>query len=585
MSVMLPGSRKSPSRWRAPTSLIVVVFGTALASLVPGSASGGSGAAVGAVAPPAAVAFAAPDPDVGDVDSGLAMIDTPTGTRRWLLGADAHDADWLPDGRGVVYATPTGIWQARADGTGRRRVIADGAALLGNLDVSPNGVELVYEREFEIWTAALDGTSRRMVVDGEEPAWAPDGTRIAYVRGEGDIVVADIDGRNAKRIASSATSPSWSPDGRRIAFSWDGVAAGQQGIFTMRPDGTDKRRISPGFVYADVAWSPDGRQFAVADLDGDVFLVPATGGKARRMTRTDVAETDPAWHPDGRALTITSGVGSEILRAVPGNASVRLTREPGPSVAPAWAPDGARIAYLGPGGELYVVAATGGAPRKLTTGLRAFVFAFATVRWSPDGSRIITVGARGLRSVGATDGRTQVLGDADIAAADWSPDGERIAATSLEGVVSIIPSDGRRGRAITKGFDSHHVDWAFVDWSPDGTRIALTLEGRRRPVLRILDPAGRVIRTVTGANPSWSADGSALAFERYNAGSSRIWLVNRDGRRARLVAHGAFPRWTPEGRVSFVRADGVWTAHPTTRRPVRVVRAAGVESIDWRPAR
>ena len=556
--------------------LLVAAYGTGLLAAV---AFGGTGSGAAATS---AIVFRAPDPDVGTADTGVATIDPATGRHRWLLGADARDAEWLRDGTGLVFAAPRGIWFVRADGSARRRVVGGPLNELSSPSVSPDGSTLAYVQGFDIWTVRLDGTGRRrLIADGAEPAWSPDGTRIAFVRGEETVVVAGADGRNGRRIASGAQSPSWSPDGERIAFSWDGLTAAQQGVFTMRPDGTDKRRLVARFVYSQLAWSPDGGQIALSDLDGDLYVVSVERGSAKRLTATDVREELPSWRPDGAELAFTSEVDTELFRTGPRERVVRLTDDLGSVAAPSWSPDGTRISFVGTDGDLYVRRG-GGDTRRLTTGLRALVSVITPVKWSPDGSRILVEANGRLLSVRVADGRARTLATSSYTG-DWSPDGMRVASSDGEGGVSLVASAGGRPRRITHGFESHHVDWVFVSWSPDGSRIVLTLEGRRLPTLRILDVSGRVIRTTIGGNPSWSADGHALAFERH-ANSSRptqVWVTDRNGVRPRFLARGEYPRWAPDGRVALIRRDGIWLAG-SSGKLTRVVRMAGISSFDWR---
>ena len=55
-----------------------------------------------------------------------------------------------------------------------------------------------------------------------DPAWAPDGKRVAYVH-EGDIHVVAVEGSHTVRLTSThgihESCPAWSPDGDRIAFT------------------------------------------------------------------------------------------------------------------------------------------------------------------------------------------------------------------------------------------------------------------------------------------------------------------------------------------------------------------------------
>jgi hypothetical protein len=70
------------------------------------------------------------------------------------------------------------------------------------------------------------GQSRLVAPGASEPAWSPDGRRLAYVApGEGelsDVFVADANGTHIGAITHTEdleeASPSWSPDGRRLVF-------------------------------------------------------------------------------------------------------------------------------------------------------------------------------------------------------------------------------------------------------------------------------------------------------------------------------------------------------------------------------
>jgi TolB protein len=95
---------------------------------------------------------------------------------------------------------------------------------------------------------------------------SPDGTQIAYKRGDGDlneIWVAAADGSNPRRVTVSLTDPAWSPDGSLL------LAEDYQGEFTVRPDGTDRttlgirdhtRKLPIPLVFAGsgIDWQPAG---------------------------------------------------------------------------------------------------------------------------------------------------------------------------------------------------------------------------------------------------------------------------------------------------------------------------------------
>ena len=78
--------------------------------------------------------------------------------------------------------------------------------------------------------------------DEFDPAWSPDGTRIAFISdvdGDFEIWVTPVDGEGATRLTFDASAdeyPAWSPDSQFIVFNSNRF--GYEGLFVMAADGS-----------------------------------------------------------------------------------------------------------------------------------------------------------------------------------------------------------------------------------------------------------------------------------------------------------------------------------------------------------
>ena len=82
---------------------------------------------------------------------------------------------------------------------------------------------------------------------------------------------------------------------------------------------------------------------------GDIWLVPRSGGEARRVTSSPAVEKDPHFSPDGKWLAFTGAYGGNedvYVVAVDGGTPRRLTWHPGPDEVRGWTPDGQRVVFM-----------------------------------------------------------------------------------------------------------------------------------------------------------------------------------------------------------------------------------------------
>lgn len=192
-----------------------------------------------------------------------------------------------------------------------------------------------------------------------DPAFSPDGSRIAFTsnRHDGwsdDIYVMNADGTHQTRLSAAsrayAAQPSFSPDGKSIAFVSD--RGSHQAVYVMRADGHDPRLLA----YDDTtdlyhpSFSPDGTRIVFADAAG-IAVVQADGtGRIQLVAEppdSDDVDDEPAFSPDGRRIVFTSGDGLLRLDVVnaDGSGRTRLLRAGRPGESPAFSPDGTRVVY------------------------------------------------------------------------------------------------------------------------------------------------------------------------------------------------------------------------------------------------
>jgi TolB protein len=181
-----------------------------------------------------------------------------------------------------------------------------------------------------IYVINADGTGLRRLTDGMDPAWSPDGTKVAFARWRDPrgIYVIDEDGRNETLLFgwSQAKAPAWSPDGSRIVFTclgggieedtdlsiwgfnWTIPAHPWWKLGLVR---LEDRYFTELLCYDhsfSPTWSPDGKVIAY-DSDYGLHLTGTDGSiggqsydRSRDALSTDVRDTSPAWSPDGTKI-------------------------------------------------------------------------------------------------------------------------------------------------------------------------------------------------------------------------------------------------------------------------------------------
>ena len=499
-----------------------------------------------------------------------------------------------PDGESMVIAVQSALWTLPINGGDATRISN------WNMEAtapvwSPDGTRIAFqnfdEHYYQIWTMAADGSDPRALTSGyydhREPAWS--GSRIAFSSdrsGEGsyDIWTLDLDSGEYRRWTQSANdahSPAWSPDGVSIAYVDGEVIRSVDSQGQTTTPGTFSQ--GNGSAYAP-AWLPDGSGLVYQRSDRQLVSAGQT-----LTSGEDIFPFPVSWLPDGRFVYTADGqiklrtLGSDEIERIPFRAAFSLQRpvletqrhaldDPAPQAAlgiysPALSPAGTHIAFAALN-DLWVMP-IGESPVRLTDERDTV----GSVFW------------------GAHDGRVYFTSDRH---GDGRPD--LYAADITSGVIERISTTAE-------------AQMVFPALSPDGTRIAY-VDGRDQS-LRVHDVAtgqsrhivDQVYGNAMGA-PSWSADGSTVAFAELRAANSRYregrnyirtvhvdngtWAFHEPGPLPEQISdrYEAGPVWSPDGRwmafimrsvlhVMPVAADGTPTG------PARQVSEFAADMPSW----
>jgi TolB protein len=231
-----------------------------------------------------------------------------------------------------------------------------------------------------------------------------------------------------------------------------------------------------------------------------------------------------------------------------------------------------------------------GTGRKQLTDFQATAF-YASL--SPDGQTIYfssrQSGTYEIYSMDINGNALQRLtnGIGALYAPELSLDGQTIVFTNNGNGLWVMDANGENPRAISFRDD---ID---PTWSPDGSMIAFASSRSGKRQLYVMNANGKNVRQVTdlnnmGGRSTWSPDGTKLAFYRGATGDHDIYIINIDGTGMERLTNGGDnlgPSWSPDGEwIAFTSfRDGnneIYIVHPDGRGETRLTNNP---ISDWQP--
>jgi Tol biopolymer transport system component len=257
---------------------------------------------------------------------------------------------------------------------------------------SPDGERLAFVREAVVY---VDG---RRIGPGSNPQWAPDG-RSLLVEAEAGVRLLDVE-TGAERFHALGEAPALSTDGEQVAlvrYSRDATGFVVRSRLLVVPlDGGTPRLLvrtgprEPRRNIISIAWLPDGRGVSfirVDDRTGEAWLEIARLDGTREVVSKNIGD-EFVWSPQGN-VAFTARDGVIVIRRA--GAESRRFAVQGPGQAPpfglAWSPDGDELAFYFGGqdqlGMNYVTISTLNPESGAVTQIVRLQGTIADIAWKP----------------------------------------------------------------------------------------------------------------------------------------------------------------------------------------------------------
>lgn len=257
--------------------------------------------------------------------------------------------------------------------------------------------------------------------------------------------------------------------------------------------------------------------------------------------------------PSGELIYASNKEGHWAIYRLSANGSGerRLTALTADNYSGVWSPDGAQIAFISErdgNPEVYLMAADGSGAQRLTTSREEE----SAPAWSPDGRAIAFISGQGegasISLLTLANQRSVRLVNSPAGWPTWSRNGTLVFVRPVNGILTLHATTADSPNVwVLAGANGIHADTPA--FAPDGARLAFAsgpTSNNRQLIIANADGSNRRMLTTGGADtsdPTWSPDGSWLAFASDGSGSQQIYAIRADGTGLRALTSGAGKKW------------------------------------------
>jgi Tol biopolymer transport system component len=478
-------------------------------------------------------------------------------------------------------------------------IILSPPTFLGNsLALSPDGATFAFasrhpgnggpSERYELWTMKTDGSGARTLASMENIdaiSWNPQGTLLVFgglSNGTYQVYTIEPDGSNLTRItngSNNAIPAGFDPTGKKILYTYEKPQyrlsysqyiaydalqkpiVGRADLFITDLTGANAKRIVSDVttIRLQIVSFPEIKEYYPTHLSwisDSRFIVPVTNGKETDLYKYDTSGKEiermtnlgdavwSAWNPGEQELAYRSGFDVRNLLTV--NRDDRVLTAPAGvrtmsyyDYALAWRPGTDEIAYISYG-DAWLVNADSTGKTELTT--HTSVSPMTDLVWSPDGKYLYTLTPGQIDRIDINAGKTAARSLTD----------QVIEFSGANGYYQPVFSPDSSSVAFVRG--------TFT--SSESSDVAETTD------IFIFNLQNRTKKQFTSTgdarSPSWSPDGSEIAYTRMNYLPLGIWVSDRDGNNATAITpasdYAAYPSWNPDGNsIAYLSGPDMYT--------------------------